>query len=205
MKRFALFTLLFVLAVSLLGVCQMTPITDPTPVLNSLAGTWSTGICVPRQDGPFFNTVQFTFDTAAKTASITKNGYPGTKGYNDYTKDPFVYSFAEANTFEGDAEITYTFTTTLPEDTAGLGNKDDKLTTTLGVVPLNTNRFMAMYFRRNDTQNRELFQGVIFGYRSSNYTDAGLSGFVTEGRDLCDSINSLSTTEQGQTIRRWAK
>lgn len=206
MKRFTFLTLLFVLAFSLFGVCQstMTPIPDPTAALDRVDGVWSTGICVPRESGPFFNIVQFSFDTAAKTASITKNGYPGTDSYHDYTKDPFVYSFLGANNFEGDSELEYSFSTVLDQDAEGLGVKGDKLTTFIGVVPLDADRLMAMYFRRNDTRNKELFQGSIFGYRSSDYTDSGLSAFATDGRNLCDAIYSLSPTEQAQAIRRWA-
>jgi len=207
MRRFSLFALLFVLAVSLLGVCQTTPtpIPNPTPVLNAFAGEWNAGLCIPKEGGPFFNIIHFSSNAATKTLSITQNGYPGTDSYNDYTKNPFVYSLVEANSYEGDSELVYTFSATLDKTEEGLGNAGDKITTAFGVVPLKADRFMALYFRHNDTQDKELYQGTVFAYRSADYTVESLSDFATEGRDLCDAIYNLSTEEQGRVLRQWAK
>ncbi len=206
MKRFSLFVLLFVLAVSILGVCQttMTPLPNPTPALNSIAGEWNAGLCINNTG--FFNTVHFSFNTAAKTMSITANGYPGTSSYNDFSKGPFVYAFQEANAYEGDSELTYTYSTTLPDSNSpALGNGGDNLLTTVGVIQLSANRYMGIYFRRNATQDKELFQGTIFAERSSDFTANGLSNLATDGRNLCNAIYNQPASAQGQAIRRWAK
>ncbi len=205
MKRSLLLTLLLVLTFSLFGVCQttFTPIPNPTPALNSVAGEWNAGLCI---NTGFFNLIHFSFNTAAQTMSITANGYPGTKSFHDFSKDPFVYGFSDAFAYKGDVALTYTYVTVLPDDqTPGLGNKGDKLTTFTTVVPLSTNRYMAIYFRNNDTQDKELYRGTVFAYRSADYIVESLSDFATEGRDLCNAIYNLSTEEQGRVLRQWAK
>jgi len=174
-------------------------ITDPAVIsaaLDKAAGEWNLGVCAPSK---WFNVLHLVVE--GKTVTTLANGVPNTDTFHDMTKNPFVWTFAEADNRDGAVALTYSYLSTLSKDSDN-GSKGDSLVSFVELDPIDAAHSIGLYVRSNDTKKQVLQTETSFAVRSVGFSE--MEAFAKAGQAICNDIAVLSGKEQTAYLRKWA-
>ena len=174
-------------------------ITAPAAVdaaLDKVSGEWNVGVCSWDKS---FNVLHLV--VVGKTITAVASGVPNTDTFHDRTKDPFVWTFAEAENRDGAMALTYSVAHTLSKDSAD-GATGDSVVSFVEVDPISSAHWIGLYERSNDTKKKVVETRTSFAVRSVGFTD--MEAFAKTGQAVCNNVSVLPGQEQTAYLKNWA-
>ena len=174
-------------------------IADPAvvnPALDKESGEWNVGVCSWDKMLTVLHVV-----VAGKTVTAVASGVPNTDTFQDRSKDPFVWTLAEAEDRDGATALTFSVAHALNKD-SGDGATGDSVVSVVEIDPVTSAHWIGMYQRSNDTRKQVIEKRTTFAERSVGLT--GMEAFAKAGQAVCDGIAVLPGKQQTAYLKNWA-
>lgn len=174
-------------------------VTDPVlmnAALDKGSGEWNVGVCSWDKTFTVLHVI-----VAGRTITAVASGVPRTDTFQDRTKNPFVWTLAEADDRDGTTTLTYSIAHKLSKDSDD-GATGDSVVSVVEIDPVSSAHWIGMYQRSNDTKKQVVEKRTTFAVRSVGLTD--MEAFAKVGQAVCNDTSVLPGKQQTAYLKNWA-